>query len=931
MSSRRPFRERSLWAAAGLIAGGLWATEASAVQSKTWVVSWFHEAMYSQDGDCPNGLNPVATDLYHEYFKNIGKTPDEISTIFKNAGDGLPSNPAFRDQLTNRGRIAGKPVNVYQNPTSWPDPHIRVSQGRLAYGFNLDGKGASSPNTFEDPETHERGVNNQLARAYGCIEVLRAAPSARPTNPAYLWGSVIVAMPAWIVTVSGDDLTKDGDVTVTLDRALEHPERDANGDMLSGMTFRIDPDTRSHNVLHGKSKDGTIVTDPAELRLLADPFMMPEYDFRQAHLRLTLEKDGTLKGFVGGYVPWLPIYWIYGNGGLTLETNIGIDFPGLYYALRQAADAYPDPRTGQNTAISATYRIEAIPAIAVGANDRPGRPTLESAKAVASGTATGSEPATNGGDARPRRLTPDQYRRTIADIFGPSIKLGGRFEPDIREEGLLAVGSGHVSVTASGLEQYDGMANAIAAQVVSERYRPSLMPCKPAVATQADDACAGQFLAKVGRLLYRRPLTPQQLQTQVKLAGSAASALKSFYAGLEMSLSGMLESPQFLFRQEIAEPDPDHAGQYRLDAFSKAARLSYLLWNTTPDEELLAAAESGALNTRDGVARQTARLLASARLEAGVRAFFRDMLGFDNFDTLAKDASIFPKFTPQVARDAEEQTLRTIADLLLRQQGDYRDLFTTRKTFMTPTLGAVYGVAVAEDRPNGAPESWVPYEFPAGDSHAGILTQASFVALHSHPGRSSPTLRGKALREILLCQKVPDPPGNVNFTVVQDTSNPRFKTARERVTAHRTDPTCAGCHKIIDPIGLALENFDSLGAYRAAENGAAIDASGELDGVAFSDVAGLSKAVHDSPVLPACLVNRAYSYAVGHTAQKGEGEFVKYLEKSFAADGYRIPALLRRISESDAFYRVSPMATGALENPSSKLAAEPHALSGDRR
>ena len=125
-------------------------------------------------------------------------------------------------------------------------------------------------------------------------------------------------------------------------------------------------------------------------------------------------------------------------------------------------------------------------------------------------------------------------------------------------------------------------------------------------------------------------------------------------------------------------------------------------------------------------------------------------------------------------------------------------------------------------------DGWMPFTLPPSDARAGILAQPSFLSLHSHPGRSSPTLRGKALREIFLCQKVPDPPGNVNFKLVQDTSNPNYKTARQRLTAHRTSPTCAGCHKIMDPVGLAMENFDSIGGFRSTENGAAIDAGGDI-------------------------------------------------------------------------------------------------------
>ena len=366
-----------------------------------------------------------------------------------------------------------------------------------------------------------------------------------------------------------------------------------------------------------------------------------------------------------------------------------------------------------------------------------------------------------------------------------------------------------------------------------------------------------------------------------------------------MGLAGLLEGSHFLFRYEVAEANPVHAGAHRLTAYSKASRLSFFLWNTTPDDALLTAAETGQLKSPKGLARQVDRLMESPRLEDGVRAFFADMLGFDAFSELAKDAVVYPKFVPAVIGDSQEQTLRTIVDHLLVERGDYRDLFTTRKTFLTPLLGSIYRVPVM------VREGWEPHEFPADDPHAGLLTEVSFLALHSHPGRSSPTLRGKALREILLCEKVPDPPGNVNFNLVQDTANPQYKTARARLTALATNPVCKGFHKLIDPMGLALENFDSSGSYRATENGAPIDAGGELDGMKFTDAAGLGRAMHDDPATPACLVNRIFSYAAGRAATKGESEWMAYLEKRFAVDGYRLPDLIREIATSDGFYRIS--------------------------
>src|SRR5690606_3992061 len=183
------------------------------------------------------------------------------------------------------------------------------------------------------------------------------------------------------------------------------------------------------------------------------------------------------------------------------------------------------------------------------------------------------------------------------------------------------------------------------------------------------------------------------------------------------------------------------------------------------------AAESGEIQTPKGRARIVASMLASRRLETGVRAFFDDMFGFDDFNSLAKDTATYPKFTGQMAADAREETLRTVVDHLITKKGDYRDLFTTRTTFISPGIAQLYGLAT--------PPGWHAYEFPADAQRAGILTQISFLAVHSHPGRSSPTLRGKALREILLCQPVPPPPPNVDFSAVEDPTSP-FRTARAR-------------------------------------------------------------------------------------------------------------------------------------------------------
>jgi Protein of unknown function (DUF1592)/Protein of unknown function (DUF1588)/Protein of unknown function (DUF1595)/Protein of unknown function (DUF1585)/Protein of unknown function (DUF1587) len=886
---------------------------ARASETKSFVLSYFYPANYYGTDTCPAGLNPLPDVFFKRDLRILGLPAAEVNAMFDKDYKVQNGDPTTRwvEVVATRGN--GRD-NVYLHPTTVPDAHLKPAVGRFAYGFNLDGKGAASPDSYQDPESGERGINNQLFRTIGCIQAYKGYPPPQPPLEAeYRWDNSRPVMGAWLISLSGDDLSKDGDVTLRFETALDPVVvQDANAHIQSDMTYRVADRPASVNVLRARIRRGVIYTEPAHIRMQCNSYIQPVYDFLEARMRLRIKSDGNLEGVLGGYQPWYDLYWSHAKVGYIDERGFGVDAPALFYALRRNADAYPDPRTHRNTAISSAYMIEAVPAFIA---------RLDEARTAHAGLATQAAERTDGASwlarivapAEPqapaaaplaRRLTADQYRHVIVDVFGPAVKVEGRFEPGIRDHGLLALGTARVGVTATGMEQYDALANGIAQQVVGTEHRRTLVPCTPAADSTADDACAGQFLAKAGALLYRRPLSDEELRQEVAVAHAASTALKSFYDGLGMSLAGMLESPQFLFRTERLEPDPARSGAYRLDAYSRASQLSFFLWNSAPDAELMAVAASGRLDTASGLGDQVDRMLASPRLETGVRAFFADMLQFELFDTLAKDAKIYPKWTFKVSQDAQEQTLRTIVDLLLTRHGDYRDLFTTRTTFLTPVLASIYRVPLAQ---NVAP--WQPYEFPAGDPRAGILAQASFVALHSHEGSSSPTLRGKALRELMLCEPVPAPPANVNLTGAQDTHDPHYRTMRERLTVHRTEPTCAGCHKLMDPIGLALENFDSDGEYRTRENGVTLDTSGELDGIPFTDAAGLGRAMHDNPATGACLVRRLYSYATGRTASRQDMPWIRYLERGFVADGYQVPELMRRIATSENLYRAAPATT----------------------
>ncbi len=509
------------------------------------------------------------------------------------------------------------------------------------------------------------------------------------------------------------------------------------------------------------------------------------------------------------------------------------------------------------------------------------------------------EPEDSASPLRVRLMTGEQYSNTLADIFGADIadSVAPPLPPLARTDGLLASGATYAGVTSDQIQQIQQAAAFVAAKVVDDYHRDFLIPCEPESNKKADATCAAQFLRKTGRLLYRRPLDETRVAELTRVADSAADQTEDFYAGLALALESILISPEVIFIVDIAEPDPARPGQERLNAYSLASRLSFFLWNSAPDDALLLAAERGELHTQDGLEKAVTRLLSSARLEDGLRAFFDDMMAFDEFASLAKDPVVYPMVTGATLADAREQTLRTVIDHILDKDLDYRDLFTTRKTFMSMSLAALYETPTT----NG----WVAYEFPEESNRSGLLTQVSFLAAHSHAVRSSPTLRGKALRELFLCQKVPPPPPDVDFSALEDAGD--VPTARERLKVHNSNPSCAGCHLITDPMGLALENFDGAGRFRETENGAELDISGELDGAEYDTVGGLAQAMRDHPKLPYCLVNRLYAYGTGGPVSlRYDRNILSYFEERFGEHNYRVPELLREIAISKAFSRVRP-------------------------
>jgi len=333
------------------------AQTATASETRQYVVAWVYYANAQHEGDCPQGLNPNSEAIFRRILEERNTPPAEIEKQIA----AFPNSANMAD-IPMRGMIDGKPANAYMYPTSTKDPMLKLVQGKTGLGFNLDGKDGA--NNFVDPYTGETGVDNQFFRAIGCSPQMRTPAGQIGSFQAVQWDEIRDSQPAWLIQITGIDSTQnDDDVELRVMLAREPVLRDMTGAAQADITFRVNPIERTQtNVVHGKIKDGLLTTDTFNFYMPGEPFAQADYTFRNARMRFKFEADGNLKGFVGGYQDWRTLYASIALGGTALETLVSYDIPGLFYAFRKSADAYPDPKTGQNTHISSTYAIDAIPA-----------------------------------------------------------------------------------------------------------------------------------------------------------------------------------------------------------------------------------------------------------------------------------------------------------------------------------------------------------------------------------------------------------------------------------------------------------------------------------------------------------------------------------------------------------------------------------------
>ena len=328
------------------------ASSAAPAETRGYAISMVHTATYAEKGNCPSGGNGSTTEIHVKILMDQGYSRDQAVKM-------LTGNERKLD-FDRRGHLYGQAVDVGDFPTSIPDDHIETVQGagtgHYMYGFNLAGR--VTPDSFEDPETHEL-VQNQMWRVFGCFTAYQyKSPTIPPYNEGIAWDTAMDSMPAWLLSISGEDLRHDGDVTVTFDRSLDILMRNRHGGVLAGSSYTIDPDRRNHSVFKGHINDHVLTIEPGSFFMQGESQFFALLRFTDAHLRLKLNDDGSLAGIIGGYQPWLDYYHYVSIRG---DEDSEVDIPGVYYAMKRLADGIPDA-SGQNTAISAAYYLEAVPA-----------------------------------------------------------------------------------------------------------------------------------------------------------------------------------------------------------------------------------------------------------------------------------------------------------------------------------------------------------------------------------------------------------------------------------------------------------------------------------------------------------------------------------------------------------------------------------------
>jgi hypothetical protein len=516
-----------------------------------------------------------------------------------------------------------------------------------------------------------------------------------------------------------------------------------------------------------------------------------------------------------------------------------------------------------------------------------------------SGTGGSAPPGTvSTGGVKLRLLTQAEYLTSVQSLLGPlTTKL--TLPDDVSVAGYVSVGALQNSVSDSAATAFEAASLAATAEVFADTARwQKLVGCQPKA--DLSDACVTTYITTFGKSAFRRDLADVEVQQWLGVAKNGATLSGSAAQGLATATTGFLQSPNFLYRVETNKLDKT-TGRLKYDGLSMANRLSYLLTGGPPSSALLDAAKAGQLDTAAGVRTAAAPLLADPAIADRLSAFFLEYSQAQFVVALNKSTTLFPSFNLALQTSMLQGTQMFIKNVVLGASADVRSFYDSNQTFADANLAPLYGVQ--------APATgFAQVQLPASSGRVGILGQAAVIATQSQANRTSPTRRGVFILESLLCTTPPSPPAGVRTDITVDAT----MTTRQQLTAHRAAASCASCHMLFDPLGLAMEHFDPIGQYRATENGLAIDATGTLDGMSFDGEAQLGSTLAQDPRVTNCLMRNFYRTVNGRVDDVADSAQVTSLVQTLATRGYVWRNLVADFVGSDAFRSAPALPIGSM-------------------
>jgi hypothetical protein len=500
-----------------------------------------------------------------------------------------------------------------------------------------------------------------------------------------------------------------------------------------------------------------------------------------------------------------------------------------------------------------------------------------------------------------RRLTHSQYDHTVRDLLGDQIQPASAFPKEDFINGFKNQVEGQ-GISPIQAEAYGKAAERLAASAFRGGDQRGLVPGKPS--TIADATLAEKFVRQFGQKAFRRPLTSDEARLYTSLCLEEAARSQDFYDGAAIVVEAMLQSPHFLFRIE-------RGGENR--PYEIAGRLAFFLWDTMPSDELLALAASGKLTTPEQIAATARHMLDDPQAKQSFEEFLSQWLRLDATLSATRDRRRFREFNTEIAAAMVEETKRLFNHLAWNDQ-NFMDLFTANYTFINSDLARIYGLP--------APDSdFARVEYPADSHRSGVLGHGSFLVSTSKPAETSPTGRGLFVRNHFLGQEVPPPPPGIDTNLPAITEDKPL-TNRQRLDVHLNSESCAGCHRLIDPIGLGFEQYNAIGAFqpkmslvfsnrgdeargrRPSMIELDLDTSGYVQGfenTSFSTPKELGKLLADNPACQKSVVKQLVRYALGREETSAEQPEIEALVAKFRASGYRFKELVVALVTSDLF------------------------------